>query len=101
MTVWREGAKVGKSTRECESPGSDIEVGEVSQARKGRKSIPGRVKGMAKCREKRSHCNAKPVHCTQRVAPASLQLEKILHSNEDPAQPNGSKDFFKKRTQKV
>ena len=67
---------MGKSTRECESPGSDIEVGEVSQARKGRKSIPGRVKGMAKCREKRSHCNAKPVHCTQRVAPARCNPRK-------------------------
>ena len=77
MKVWWESAKVGKSARDCESPGSDFEVGKVSQARKGRKSIPGREKGMAKCRDKRSHCNEKPVYCTQRVAPARCKQRKV------------------------
>ena len=52
----------------------------------------------------------KPKHALQQIeacalhlesSPSSLQLEKILHSNEDPAQPNLNKNFLKKRTQKA
>ena len=36
---------------------------------------------------KRSHHSENPVHQNWRVTPHSPQLEKSLHSSEDPAQP--------------
>ena len=40
---------------------------------------------------KRSHCNEKSMHRQLDSSLSSLQLEKSLHSNEDPAQPKVDK----------
>ena len=47
---------------------------------------------------KRSHFNKNPVLLQRESSPHSLQLEKSLCSNEDPAQSKLNKCFFKNKT---
>jgi len=43
---------------------------------------------------KRSHCNEKPMHHNERVAPALCNSRKPLHSDKDPTQPKIKKSIF-------
>ena len=88
MTMRGESGGVGRSPRGCKSPGSDVEVGDVSQGRKGRKSILGRRTGVAKCREPRKHsmCRKEETHvCTsKRDACKGGQLGEKLKESHGP-----------------